>query len=181
MIGSLFRHVPNLLTFLRIGAVPVFIVLMLRGRLTQAAWVFVAAEATDVLDGFIARKFNFITPLGRWLDPLADKLMLLSALFMLSQRGMIFWILPWLVLCKELFLVISGILLIRRRTRHDLSARWFGKATSVLFFIAIALTFVGIPEWLSESLLWLSLGMALFAALMYSLSYMRHRKAMEEK
>ena len=69
------RYVPNTLTLMRLAAVPVFAWLMLQGRLTAAMWLFLVAEATDLLDGFIARRFNVMTVFGRIADPAADKLM----------------------------------------------------------------------------------------------------------
>ncbi len=165
------RNIPNLLTLLRMAAVPVFIVQMLEGKIFAAIIVFLAAEITDVLDGIIARRYNYITLFGKIADPLADKLMQLSALFMLAEKDMILKIIPWLVLLKELFLLISGLYLIRKKV--DMSSKWFGKLTSVLLFIAIMMAFFGVPRAITDIMLWICVGMALFAALMYIRNYLR--------
>ena len=166
---TLFRHVPNFLTVLRLAAVPVFYVLMMDDKRTAAIWVFLFAEFTDVLDGIIARKFNFITPFGKIADPVADKMMQLTALFVLGRKDMIPRIIPYLVLFKELFLLFSGLFLIRKNI--DMSSKWFGKLTSVLFFIAILMAFLGVPRKITDVMLWICVGMAVFASIMYIRNY----------
>ena len=124
------------------GGSPGFYVLMRDDKITAAVWVFLFAEFTDVLDGIIARKFNLETPFGKIADPVADKMMQLTALFVLGGKDMIPAIIPYLVLFKELFLLISGLYLIRKNI--DMSSKWFGKLTSVLFFVAIMMAFLGV-------------------------------------
>lgn len=174
MRKSFVWYVPNGLTILRMFMVPFFVFLMLRDRIDLAVWVFLAAAATDMLDGFIARKYQVITYFGKIMDPMADKLMQLTALFMLARVGYVMVIIPWLVLVKELFLLISGMFLIRKKV--DMSAKWFGKITTVLFVFAITLAFFGIPKLITDILLWMGLGMAVFAACMYTLHYIAHKK-----
>jgi cardiolipin synthase (CMP-forming) len=173
MKKSFVWYVPNGLTILRMIMVPFFAFLMLKDRIDLAVWVFLAAAATDMLDGFIARKYQVITFFGKIMDPLADKLMQLTALFMLARVNYVMAIIPWLVLVKEMFLFISGMFLIRKKV--DMSAKWFGKITTVLFVFAITLTFFGIPKLVTDILLWLSLGMAVFAACMYTLHYVTNK------
>lgn len=80
-------NLPNALTLLRLVAVPVFAVLLLGGRHVEALVVFVAAGVTDALDGAIARLMNTKTTLGAYLDPTADKLLLLTAFLSLGTAG----------------------------------------------------------------------------------------------
>jgi cardiolipin synthase len=163
---AVLKNVPNILTLLRLAAVPLFIIVMNNGLYTVGIWVFVIAEITDVLDGIIARKFNLITAFGRIADPVADKLMQLTALFTLANLDRIMRIIPYLVLLKELFLLISGLYVMRRKV--DMSAKWFGKLTSVLFFIGIMLAFFEVSRDITDTILWISVGMAVFAFIMYS-------------
>ncbi len=165
------KNIPNILTIARMAAVPVFIVFMLKDMIFPAIIVFLLAEITDVLDGFIARRYNLITKFGKIADPLADKMMQLAALFMFSIKDMIPRIIPWLVLFKELFMLISGIYLIRKN--FDTSSKWFGKLTSVVLFIAIMLVFFGIPRQITDVIFWICVAMALFAALMYIRNYFK--------
>ncbi|MCX7774041.1 MAG: CDP-alcohol phosphatidyltransferase family protein [Clostridia bacterium] len=165
------KQVPNILTILRMAAVPFFVILMKNGSIYAAIGVFLAAEVTDVLDGIIARRYNLITPFGKIADPFADKLMQLTALFMLAERNWILQIIPWLVLFKELFLLISGLYLMRKNV--DMSSKWFGKLTSVLFFIAIMMAFFGVARQITDTMLWVCVGMAVFASIMYIRNYFR--------
>jgi cardiolipin synthase len=80
---------PNILTLFRVLLVPVFIALVLDGRLYWAAIVFLLASITDAVDGFIARRFDLMTPLGAIMDPVADKLLLTSAYLVLAYEGLV--------------------------------------------------------------------------------------------
>jgi cardiolipin synthase len=164
------KNIPNILTIIRIAAAPVFIILM-NIDYTYAAICFLIAEFTDVLDGIIARKFNMITPFGKIADPFADKLIQLTALFMLAGKGMIMPLFAYLVLFKELFMLIPGLFLLKKNV--DMSSRWFGKLSSVLFFIAIMLAFFEVGRTVVDAVLWAGVGMALFSAVMYARNSIR--------
>ena len=73
-------NLPNALTLLRLLLIPVFVVLMANNRMMPALGVFVFASLTDILDGWIARRYQLVTDFGKLADPLADKLMVLSAI-----------------------------------------------------------------------------------------------------
>ena len=180
-MSGFFRNLPNILTILRMAAVPLFAVFMLKDNLAAAAIVFLAAELTDVADGIIARRYNLITTFGKLADPFADKLMQLTALFLLSAKGMILRIVPWLVLSKDLFLLISGFWVIKCRKKIDVSSKWFGKLTSVILFIAIMLSFLGVPRTITDPIFWLCVAMALFTAVMYICNYFKQTRAAQAK
>ena len=134
-------NVPNLLTMLRMAAVVVFIVLFARGKKNAAMIVFILAAATDVLDGYIARRFHLITSLGKLMDPLADKLMTLSALVCLTVTG---YVPLWLLIiegAKECFMVIGGCIVLRKK-KLVVQADYIGKAATVTFIAAIIATFL---------------------------------------
>jgi CDP-diacylglycerol--glycerol-3-phosphate 3-phosphatidyltransferase len=76
MNKSKWRHVPNILTILRLIAVPVMALLIISEKWTESLIIFILAELTDILDGYIARKYNFITNFGKLADPFADKAIL---------------------------------------------------------------------------------------------------------
>ncbi len=101
-------NIPNLLTLLRILLVPVFVILLIQGLFLKALLVFFAAGLTDALDGFIARVLRQKTVLGLYLDPLADKALLITSFVTLSIMGMIP---PWLtvlVISRD-FIILLGI------------------------------------------------------------------------
>ena len=173
-MSIILKNIPNILTLLRIACVPVFIILMLNNKIYPAIGIFLLAEITDVLDGIIARRFNLITPFGKIADPVADKLMQLSALFIFSIKDMIPKIIPWLVFSKELFLLLSGLYLTKKKI--DMSSKWFGKLTSVILFIAIMMVFLGVPRNITDPIFWLCVAMALFAAIMYIRNYFKQIK-----
>lgn len=177
-MNIIFKNIPNILTILRMAAVPVFVTFMLKDQLSIALVIFLLAEITDVLDGIIARRYNLITPFGKIADPLADKLMQLAALFTFSLKDMIPKVIPWLVFCKELFMLISGIYLIRKK--FDMSSKWFGKLTSVILFIAIMLLFFNVPRQITDIIFWICVVMALFAALMYIRNYFKQISSKEK-
>lgn len=88
-----FYYLPNAITLVRLGLVPVFIVVLKAQDYTVALLVFAVAGLSDGLDGFIAKRFNLVTRLGAILDPLADKVLLVSAYIMLTVLGHLpFWL-----------------------------------------------------------------------------------------
>ena len=130
--------VPNILTMLRIIMVPVMVLVFQRYGAAASLIVFAAASVTDVLDGYIARKFNQISDLGKLLDPLADKLMTMAMLIMLALRRYIAVWVPVAVGIKELGLVIGAGALLKGRS-VVVMANEFGKAATASFFAGIVL------------------------------------------
>src|ERR1700687_3910120 len=82
-------NLPNFLTLCGLGSIPIFLTFLTRQRYTEALYVFAAAAVTDGLDGAVARWFNSRTELGAFLDPFADKLMLVSAFVILTVEDII--------------------------------------------------------------------------------------------
>ncbi len=80
-------NIPNAITLARVLLVPVFILFLIRGNYPAALWTFLAAGVSDALDGFIAKRFGLCTRLGAVLDPLADKLLLISSVVVLARAG----------------------------------------------------------------------------------------------
>lgn len=104
------HYLPNAITLFRIGLVPVFILALEAGNYVEALVVFVLAGLSDGLDGFIAKRYNLVTRLGTILDPLADKILLVSAYIMLTILGH----LPlWLVLTVGFrdLMIVAGYLI----------------------------------------------------------------------
>lgn len=131
-------NVPNILTILRLFLIPIYIIFLfsnLEYGLIYSIIVFIISGFTDILDGYIARKNNQITKLGTVLDPLADKLMLLSVLISLTIKGYVPIIVPIIILTKESIMILVGIILYKKDA--VIPSNIFGKLSTFLFYIAI--------------------------------------------
>lgn len=103
-------NIPNVITIVRILAVPLAIWLIISGEYRVAFWVFVTAGVSDGVDGFIAKRFNQTTELGSYLDPVADKLLLVSIYVTLGFSRLIPAWLPIIVASRDIF-IIGGVLI----------------------------------------------------------------------
>lgn len=136
----IFLNAPNILTLFRFVCVGLLIWAFARGLTVLALIFYVVAGVTDVLDGHIARRYGMITPAGKLLDPLADKLMLITVLVCLFLRHSISVGILVVVLVKEGMLVAGGWLLLRVRD-EVVQSNSFGKFTAMFFFCSLVLTF----------------------------------------
>lgn len=133
------RHLPNILSGIRLILVGIFMSLFLAGRYLPALSVFVFAFFTDLLDGQLARANGWVTDLGKLLDPLADKLMTLAALvcIYLGKQKPVYLVLFLLMAVKELLMLIGGFLLAKRKV--VVMAYWPGKIATGLFAVGVML------------------------------------------
>lgn len=136
------KNIPNILSVIRILLVFVFVaVFFLLESKIWALIVFLTAGATDVVDGFLARRFNWITELGKVLDPFADKLMQCTVLVCLCIEKVVpIWFLL-IFFAKELLTLLIGFLVIRRRSVVVVS-KWYGKTAVCLFYATIFLAVI---------------------------------------
>lgn len=133
-------NLPNILSIIRLLMVGVLIWFFTKGMLVAAFITYVVAGLTDVLDGYIARKYDLITPLGKLLDPLADKLMLIAVLACMYFTNMLpLWILI-VIFVKEFVQIIGGFFLFHKKDTV-VQANIFGKLTTVFFSISVVLLF----------------------------------------
>lgn len=137
-IKSWCKHIPNALTILRFILIPFILIYIAKDKYIEAFIFLSLSGLTDVLDGTIARKFNFITNFGKLIDPLADKTTQISILVTLALKDVIpMWILV-IVFIKE-FVMISGASFLYGK-ELVVSSKWYGKLATVLFYIAIVLS-----------------------------------------
>ena len=133
------KNIPNILSCIRIGLVGVFIYLFFLDFPDNTTWAlltFLLAGATDVVDGYLARKYNWITDWGKILDPFADKLMQCTVLIcMLIKKMLPIWLVVPFIL-KELVILIGGFIVSKKISKVVVS-NIFGKMTVVLFYAAI--------------------------------------------
>lgn len=130
-------NLPNKLTMGRIFAIPVFIIVFLMDYRYAAAVIFVLAALTDMLDGHIARKHNLVTNFGKLMDPLADKLLVMSALICLSQVGDVPGWMVIVILGREF--IITGMRQVAAAQGIVIAAGTTGKIKTITQMIAIPL------------------------------------------
>jgi len=176
-----FWNLPNTLTVIRICCVPVMVYLLwdkpdlLESQL--AFWIFIGAMITDVVDGYLARKWNLVSPMGAYLDPMADKLMVTTVLVMMVPLG---WVPAWLcalLLCREL--AITGLRGIASQEGLVISASSMGKVktayqSTALGFILWQVPTLGINAWAAGLvLLYLATVFSLVSAAEYFVGFYR--------
>jgi len=128
-------NLPNKLTLLRIVAIPVFIVIYLNGFNIAATIIFIAAAATDALDGHIARSRNMVTNFGKLMDPLADKLLTMSAFLCLVSVDIIPVWMVIVILAREF--AVTGLRQVAASEGVIMAAGYTGKIKTVLQMVAI--------------------------------------------
>jgi len=128
-------NLPNKLTIARIVMIPIFVVVLLLKYYYAAAGIFVLASVTDFLDGYIARKYNMITNFGKLMDPLADKLLVTSALVCLVELGDIPSWMVIIILSREF--TISILRAVAAAEGKVIAASKWGKSKTVLQMIAV--------------------------------------------
>ncbi len=142
--------VPNILSYVRLLLIPIFTYLFIHAEDTKdyylIGFIIFLSAVTDLLDGWFARKFNQITELGKVIDPIADKLTQAAIVVCLLFRYPYMWILFILLVVKELFMGIIGLVLLKRGKKLD-GAKWFGKLSTAVFYVAmgILITFPNLP------------------------------------
>ena len=145
------KYIPNILSVIRILMVFLFVFVLFGFEedklilgLYPPIWaiiIFLTAGATDVVDGFLARKFNWVTNLGKILDPFADKLMQCTVLvcFCIKDYIPIWFVIPFFL--KEGATLLIGFILIKRRNVVVVS-KWYGKAAVCLFYVTVVLSYM---------------------------------------
>lgn len=138
-------NLPNLITLLRIGAIPVFLILLVDERYTEALIVFILAGITDSLDGLLARWLDARTTLGAFIDPLADKLLLVSSFVILAFLGDIPRWLAVLVIMRDVIILI-GYSVLFFVTGHAIEVRptLIGKASTFFQLLTVIMALVAL-------------------------------------
>ncbi len=163
-------NIPNALTMLRIVLIPVFVWLFWKVDRKAALVVFIIASLTDMLDGMLARKLNQITDFGKLFDPLADKVMVLTALICQGLAGVFPWTAIGIVAGKELIMLLGGVFMLSRDV--VVYANYVGKTAQVFFIISLVLSFFHeeLAAWgvqLDLIFLWITVGLTLLALVIY--------------
>lgn len=174
-------NLPNTLTLIRIIMIPIFLVVLLVRTPDGAAYfsaqdyiaaaIFIIASATDGIDGYIARKYKLVTNLGKFLDPLADKLLVSAALIALVELNTIPAWIVWVILAREF--AITGIRAIAAADGVVIAASKLGKWKTVSQILAISLLLL--KDWpftylnihLGQPLLYIALALTIISGADY--------------
>ena len=159
--------IPNILCYIRLLLIPVFIILYIKAsapaEYLRAAVIVFVSGLTDFLDGFIARKFDMVTDLGKIIDPLADKLTQASLIFVLVLKIKWMFLLLILFVVLQLFLLVAGLVMLKKGTKLN-GSKWFGKVSTTVFY-AVMLVLVAVPTLASTAINMLILVCGMFLLL----------------
>lgn len=177
-------NIPNILCYLRIIIIPFFVNSYINASdvddYYMASFLVVLSGITDTLDGFIARKFNMVTELGKAIDPVADKLTQFAILFCLITRYKFMIILTTIFLVKEITMGAFCLFFMVKGKKID-GALWFGKVSTIVFYVVtfIIITFPTLNIMIVNILLGTTAFFLLFAFVNYIRAYAELKKEIE--
>ena len=165
-------NLPNKLTVVRMVLVPFFVAALLLSKTNDSLkWValalFVIASLTDFADGYIARKYNLVTNFGKFMDPLADKILTISGMICLVELGRIpSWIVV-IIVAREF--IISGFRLVAAENGVVIAANYWGKFKTTFQMIMIILMIMNIPQLqiVTNIVMWIALALTLISLWTY--------------
>lgn len=161
-------NVPNLLTMIRFILIPVYIAVFGSGHVKVAFGILLLAGLTDVLDGHIARKRGLVTDLGSMLDPLADKLMLITVFLSFLFSGMIPWTAALAMFIRDAGM-IAGSVYYHLKGKKTLPANAMGKLTTVLIYMVTLCIVFQIPYAIYA--LWAVIGFSFLTSVLYVIKF----------
>jgi len=135
--------VPNQITFLRLGFLPLFLILMSYERYRWALLVLVVSGLSDGIDGLLARSLNQRSSLGAYLDPIADKLLLSSSFLILAFKKQLAWWLTILVLSRDVLILIVAVVILLISGYRPFPPSIYGKLTTATEIILVFLVVLG--------------------------------------
>ena len=162
-------NLPNKLTIFRCILIVPFVALLLSGYDLIATVIFIVASLTDLLDGKIARKYNLVTNFGKFMDPLADKLLVCSALICLVEMGRLDAWIVCIIIAREF--IISGFRLIASDNGIVIAASYWGKFKTTFQMIMVVVLMLNIQNnimmMLGQILIWVSLALTIISLVDY--------------
>src|SRR2546423_3790181 len=171
--------VPNQITLLRLGFIPVFLILISYEQYKWALLVLVVAGLSDGIDGLLARKLNQRSSLGAYLDPIADKLLLSSSFVILAMKKAIAWWLTIIVLSRDILILVVAVVIILIFGYRPFPPSILGKATTMfqiilVFTIVLSAAYPGLHlVRMNELLIYLVTALATVSAFHYSIAIAR--------
>lgn len=163
--------IPNLLSFLRLLLIPWFVwTYLVQHNTIATVLILLLSGATDVVDGFVARRFQMVSNLGKALDPLADKLTQAAMLICLTSRYPLMLLPFGMMVVKEIFCIASGLAAINRTGEVE-GSDWHGKAATVLLYITLLvhLLWTEVPPRLTLAMVIGCMGLILLSGVLYGI------------
>lgn len=162
-------NIANKLTVLRLVCIPFFIWSMYQfENYTVATVIFIFASVTDCLDGYLARRLNLITTFGKFADPLADKILVLSALILMVEKLQVPAYLIVIIICREF--AVTGLRILLVEQGEVLAADWLGKfktATQMIAIMFILMQDFGLKLSIGYIFLWISVILTVYSGIDY--------------
>ncbi len=168
-------NIPNVLCYIRILLVPFFVYLFIEEYYWQSAIVVMVAAATDVVDGWIARHFNMVTDWGKFIDPLADKLMQFAMLAMAILKNPWVWILIGLFVLKEVVMLVVGLYIYHKGDNLN-GAMWCGKLCTVVLDASLLSIIAFPPSIIVDEVVWILIAICSGFLIMSFVVYMNAYK-----
>lgn len=174
--------IPNVLTMMRLVLIPFFVWQYLIGNYVAATIIVVVSGFTDVIDGFIARKFNMVSALGKALDPVADKLTQICVMLCLVRSFPKIWFPLSLLVIKEFVSGILGLMIVTR-TGTTYSAEWHGKSATVSIYAMTVLhiIWVDIPAWVSLVSIIVTVSLMALSFVLYAIRNVRTLRGLKRE
>lgn len=173
-------NTPNKLTVLRMILVPIFMILYMMESFPYhtffAAFIFIFASITDWLDGYLARKNNIVTNFGKFMDPLADKLLVTGALLCLMDKDIVSYWVVMIIIAREF--IVTGLRLVAVTKGIVIAAGKMGKLKTVLQLIAISAAILSVNRTIVDILIYVSVFLTAFSGIDY---LVRNRNVLLDK
>lgn len=174
-------NLPNCITMVRISFIPVLFLLLLSPGQTMSlvlAFLFIAVSFTDLLDGYVARKYKIVTTMGKFLDPIADKLVINTAMILMIPIGRIpAWVVA-IIIIRDF--AVDGIRNVASSAGHIMQASWLGKQKTLSQVFAVSALMIHYPflgadaHVVGTSILFLALVLSIYSGLDYLVKFYRH-------
>ena len=170
------KNIPNILTIFRFILIPFIFTAVINHKYLIGLIIFTISAITDILDGYIARKYDYTTDIGKLIDPLSDKLTQVSLLLALTILNILPWWILAIVFVKECVMIIVASVLYSKKDVVVYS-QWYGKLATVLFYLAIVCSLIqtqfdiNIPFKINLLLYYLAIIATFFSLIMYGIKF----------
>ncbi len=170
------ENIPNMLSIIRFILIPFIFFSVIYQHYIEALIFFTISAITDILDGYIARKYNYITDIGKLIDPLADKLTQISIICALTILKILPWWILTIIIIKEFVMIVSATILYSKKDVVVYS-KWYGKLATTLLYLAIVCSLIinqfniSISFRIDLYLYYLAIIATIFSLIMYSIKF----------